>query len=135
MSACVVWIDSENATVFHLSETVGAQKKHVYSHTDNPIGAHHDNHKKNNAEHFFHKVALSIEQPIDELLIFGSGLAKNHFKTHLDKHHHHDLFQKLVGVEPLDHLTDNQILQASRVYFKKFNRYHNLDKLNNQSIG
>ena len=55
MSACVVWIDSENATVFHLSETVGAQKKHVYCHTDNPIGAHHDNHKKTMQSIFFIK--------------------------------------------------------------------------------
>ncbi len=90
MSACVVWMDSENAQIFQISN-LGVVKKTVHSHTDNPIGAHYENHKKNNAEHFFHKVAMSIE-PVEELLIFGAGVAKNHFKTHLEVHHHKDLF-------------------------------------------
>lgn len=121
MSACVVWIDSENAKIFKLSPD-GTIKNHIHSHTTHPIGRKHDAHKHNSEEHFFHEVAQSIGQ-VEELLVFGAGPAKNHFKNHLEKHHH--LISKhLVGVEPLDHLSDNQILEASRRFFKKYNTFN-----------
>lgn len=122
MSACVVWIDSENAKVFKITES-GVEKKELRGHTVNPIGARHDAHKHNAEEHFFHEVATAIGNT-EELLVFGAGVAKNHFKTHLEKHHHQQLAKHLVGVEPLDHLTDNQILEASRKFFKKFNTFN-----------
>jgi stalled ribosome rescue protein Dom34 len=122
MSACVVWIDSENAKIFKITEA-GIEKKELSGHTVNPIGAHHDNHKHNAEEHFFHDVAAAIGT-VEELLVFGAGVAKNHFKTHLEKHHHQQLAKNLVGVEPLDHLTDNQILEASRQFFKKYNAFN-----------
>ncbi len=122
MSACVVWIDSEHAKIFKLNVS-GVEKKTLHLNEATVKGAHHDNHKKNAEEKFFHDVANEIGA-VEELLIFGSGLAKNHFKTHLEKHHHDSLSKHLVGVEPLDHLTDNQILEAGRKYFKKFNTYN-----------
>lgn len=122
MSACVIWIDSEHAKIFKISAT-GVQKKELKHHTVNPIGAHHDNHKHNAEEHFFHEVATEIGQ-VEELLVFGAGVAKAHFKTHLEKHNHSQLSKSLVGVEALDHLTDNQILEASRKFFKKYNTFN-----------
>ena len=80
-------------------------------------------HKQEAEKKFFHEIALAIGAS-EELLVFGAGEAKTHFKTHLEKHHHTDLLKHLVGVEPLDHLTDNQILEAGRKYFKKYNTYH-----------
>jgi stalled ribosome rescue protein Dom34 len=77
MSACVVWIDSENAKIFKISAT-GIEKKVMHTHTVNPIGARHDSHKHNAEEHFYHEVALAIGQ-VEELLIFGAGVAKSHF--------------------------------------------------------
>jgi stalled ribosome rescue protein Dom34 len=122
MSACVVWIDSEHAKIFSIS-TSGVEKKMMKHHSVNPIGAHHDNHKHNAEEKFFHDVALAIGH-VEELLIFGAGMAKLHFKSHLDKHHHQQLAKHVVGVETLDNLTDNQILEASRKFFVKFNKFH-----------
>lgn len=122
MSACVIWIDSEHAKIFKIS-TSKIDKQTLKHHSVNPIGSHHDSHKHNSEEKFFHEVALAIGD-VEELLIFGSGLAKNHFKTHIEKHHHSQLAKHIVGVEPLDHLTDNQILEASRKFFKKFNTFN-----------
>ena len=122
MSACVVWIDSEHAKIFKISAS-GVEKKQMKHHDVHPIGARHDNHKHNAEEHFFHEVAKELGSP-EELLIFGAGMAKSHFKTHLEKHNHANLAKHIVGVETLDQLTDNQILEASRKFFKKFNTFN-----------
>ncbi len=122
MSACVIWMDSEHAKLFKISAT-GIEKKTLKHHAINPIGAHHDSHKHNAEEHFFHEVATAVGS-VEELLVFGAGMAKNHFKNHLEKHHHQQLAKHLVGVETLDQLTDNQILEAARKFFKKYNMYN-----------
>ncbi len=122
MSACVLWLDSEHAKIFKISSS-GIDKKVIKHHEVNPIGKHHDNHKHNAEEHFFHQVATAIGHT-EELLVFGAGMAKTHFKTHLETHHHEQLVKHLVGVEPLDNLTDNQILEASRTFFKKYNTFN-----------
>lgn len=122
MSACVIWMDSEHANIFKIS-AAGVEKKTLKHHSVPPIGAHHDSHKHNSEEHFFHEVASNIGS-VEELLVFGAGMAKSHFKTHLEKHHHAQLAKHLVGVEPLDHVSDNQVLEAARKFFKKFNTYN-----------
>ena len=122
MSACVIWMDSEHAKIFNISAS-GVEKKTVDQHTVNPIGARHDNHKHNAEEAFFHKVAEQVGMP-EELLVMGAGMAKTHFKSHLEKHHHEQLFNKVVGVETLDSVSDNQILEASRKFFKKHNTFN-----------
>ena len=118
MSACVVWMDSEHAKIFKISAN-GIEKKSLKHHETHPIGAHHDNHKHNAEERFFHEVAQAVGSP-EELLVFGAGMAKTHFHSHLKNHHHANLEKSLVGVEALDQLTDNQILEAARKFFKKF---------------
>ena len=122
MSACVVLMDSEHAKVFGIT-AAGITKKQFKQHDAAPGGAHQSHHKHNSEEHFFHEVAVAVGT-VEELLVFGPGLAKTHFKTHLEKHRHADLAKHLVGVETLDSLTDNQILEAARKFFKKFNTYH-----------
>ena len=122
MSACVIWMDSEHARVFKMTVS-GIEKKVLTLNAPKVKGSHHDTHKNNAEEKFFHDVALTAGQ-VEELLVFGPGMAKTHFKKHLEKHHHAGLAKHLVGVEPLDHLTDNQILESARKYFKKFNTYH-----------
>jgi stalled ribosome rescue protein Dom34 len=117
MASCVLWIDRENAKIFKLSSS-GVDKKEMKHHDIPPFGAHHDNHKHNAEEKFYHDVATAIGQ-VEELLIMGPGVAKTHFKNHLEKHNHKDLLGKVVGVEALESMTDNQVLEASRKFFKK----------------
>ncbi len=121
MSSCVIWIDSKHAKIFKLSPE-GIVKKELSHHEVPPIGKSHDNYINNAEEHFFHEVTQSLGQP-DELLVYGAGVAKLHFRNHLEKHNHKKLFEALVGVETLDSVTDNQILAASRAFFKKHHGY------------
>jgi len=122
MSACIVWIDSEHAKIFKIG-SAGVEKRDLKLHSPNHSNNHQDGHKQEHEKKFFHQVATAIG-PVEELLVFGAGTAKTHFKSHLDSHHKADLAKHLVGVETLEQLTDNQILEAGRKFFKKYNTYH-----------
>ena len=123
MFACVVWMDSEHAKLFKISGTGDIQKKELKLHGMKHSNSHQDAHRQHSEEHFFHEIAKEIGS-VAELVVFGAGPAKGHFKTHLEKHHHNELGKHLIGVETLDRVTDNQILEAARKYFKKYNTFN-----------
>jgi len=122
MSGCVVWIDSSSAKLFKITAT-GVSRSELSNSGPQHSNSHQDAHKQHQLEHFFEDVAQSVGR-VEELLIFGPGPAKDHFRNHLEKHHKHDLAHFIVGVESLDRLSDNQILEASRKFFKKYNQFH-----------
>lgn len=122
MPACVIWLDSDHAKLFNITND-GVKKTELKNKHHAHSNGHQDAHKHHEAEHFFHEIAELVGK-VDELLVFGPGVAKNHFKTHLEKHHHNELVKHLVGLEALDKLSDNQILDASRKFFKKYNQFH-----------
>jgi len=122
MSACVVWIDSEHAKLFKISAN-GIEKKEMKKHGAHHSNSHQDAHNQHQEEHFFKEVSSAVGK-IEELLVFGPGPAKAHFKNHIEKHHKNDILPHLVGVESLDKLSDNQILEASRKFFKKYNQFN-----------
>ena len=122
MSTCVVWIDSTHAKVFTITVS-GVKRKIVKLNVIQHSNGHHDRNMENAEEKFFHKVAMAIIDSPDRLLVMGAGPAKEKFKKHLDHHHHNDLFKILTSVETLSELSDNQILEASRNYFKKNHTY------------
>ena len=113
MGSCVVWVDSVHAKVFKLS-VAGVKRKIIHINAAHP----------GTEESFFHDVTSEIGAPPERLLIMGSGPAKNELKKYLQKFHYHDLLESLVGVEPLPEVTDLQILEASRKYFKKHSSYY-----------
>lgn len=121
MAASVVWMDTEHAKVFKISaDTVDKKevKLHGKSHSNNNQEAH-----KDHQEQIFFKEVCTTVGNVEELLVFGPGMAKTHFRTFLEKNHKNDLYKHLVGVESLDSMTDNQILEASRKFFKKFHQF------------
>ncbi len=59
MSACVIWMDSEHAKIFKISVD-GIDKKMMKQHSVDPSGSHHDSHKHNAEEHFFHEIATAV---------------------------------------------------------------------------
>ncbi|MFN7454188.1 MAG: hypothetical protein ACK5RO_05960 [Pseudobdellovibrionaceae bacterium] len=122
MSAVVVWMDSEHAKLFHVT-TAGVKKTELKKHGAKHSNSHQDGHHHKQEEQFFHEVAQAAGAP-EEFLVFGPGMAKTHFKTHLEKHNHKKLMGHLVGVETLEAMTDNQILDAARKYFKKYNQFN-----------
>ncbi|MCK6598901.1 MAG: hypothetical protein L6Q37_11090 [Bdellovibrionaceae bacterium] len=121
MAASVVWIDTEHAKIFKISSDK-VEKKEVKLHGKSHSNNNQEAHKDHQELQFFKEVAESIGH-VEELLVFGPGMAKTHFRTFLEKNHKNDLYKYLVGVEPLDSVTDNQILEASRKFFKKFHQF------------
>lgn len=119
MASIVVWMDSEKATVFKFSAS-GNDRSALKNH-------HHDHHthSKNDSpkqmENFFHEIIGKLKGA-EEILLMGPGLAKTHFKTHLESHHHQDLAKKVVGVETGDHPTDNQVQAFGKKFFKNFHQ-------------
>jgi len=123
MSDYVIWLDSEKALIFAL-KTTGIEKTHLEKggqehHTQNKKDSHTDAH----LETFFHELALKL-QDAGQFLILGPGLAKTHFKTHLEKHHHEGLAKKIIGMENSDHPTENQILETARKFFKSYDLFN-----------
>ena len=120
MSHYVVWLDSENARLFdYLNDTV--EKHHITRHEP-------EHHKQNprdvpkNSEHFFHQVCERLSDA-SHVLLLGPELARTHFQSHLTNHHHGELAKKIVGSEPLDHPTDNQVEAFARKFFKEHSRF------------
>lgn len=122
MSSCVIWLDSQNAKVFHVS-AAGVQKKELHRHGTSHSNGHVETHAKSEEEKFYHEVAQAVGHA-EELLVMGPGVAKSHFKTHLENHRHQDLMKHLIGVESLDSVSDNQVLEAARKHFKKFHQFN-----------
>jgi bisphosphoglycerate-dependent phosphoglycerate mutase len=116
MSAFVVYLDHEHAKVFKMipagSDQVKMDRREIRHHQNNEASKLKDHNK------FFHEVAGELGAA-SEILIVGHGTAKQEFVHHLENHHHADIKKKVVGVEAVDHPTDNQILALARKFFKK----------------
>ncbi|MEK6578144.1 MAG: translational machinery protein [Bdellovibrionota bacterium] len=125
MAAYVVWIDSREAKVFKLSPE-GTQIHHLHTHGkkhhSEPHGKQHATHHHPEWEILFKDVTQSIADA-KEVLIMGPGEAKTHLKTHIETHHKHDLAKTIVGMQTVDHPTENQILAESRKFFKSFDTF------------
>jgi len=123
MADYVVWLDSEKAHIFNLKPS-GVEKSHV----EKNVFDHHTINKKDHhgdpaQEHFFRDLAVKLKDA-EKILILGPGLAKNHFKTHLETHHTAHLAKKIIGLENSDHPTDNQILQAAGKFYTTYNLFN-----------
>jgi stalled ribosome rescue protein Dom34 len=120
MHPFVLWIDQDHAKLFRLTpgrtELRQFKRVQILHHTD----ADPENHR--NAEPFFHDIAHELRDA-KEVLILGPGLAKDHFVAHLDRHHHGELRRRVVGVETLEHLSNERILERSRQFFKLHDLY------------
>lgn len=120
MAQYFVWIDSSKAMIFNL-KPAGIEK----SHLDNASTVHENNHGHSDSatEHYYHSLAHKL-QDAKELLLIGPGLAKNHFKAHLEKHHHSNVAKAVVGVENCDHPTEPQMIAIARNFFKAYDQFH-----------
>jgi stalled ribosome rescue protein Dom34 len=125
MTNYVVWLDSEKAQIYNLT-TTGVIKSHLKKK-----GADHHTHDKkdhshdSNLEHFFRDLALKFGDA-EHVLLLGPGLAKTHFKAHLETHHVNGLAKKIIGIENSDHPTDNQILAEARKFYKTYDLFHSV---------
>lgn len=114
MSIYAINIDSQHAKVFCF---IGGEVSHRAYHRHEP--EHHTGHSvdaEKNSEHFFQEVTTHLTGA-SHLLLMGPGLGKEHFKSHLEKHHAQGLALRIVAVDTVDHPTDPQIVAHAREVF------------------
>jgi len=117
MKFSVVWMDRESAHIFHLSNDQMERKKVTVSHHE------HHTHKRDQFDvareepRLFKEVVAELKDS-DRLLVVGPGVAKHHFHAYLNEHQ--PFFgKKVVGIETVDHPTDNQIAAMARKFLEK----------------
>ena len=114
----VVWLDHTEARVIHLDETT-----HEGHHVKSPHGKEHLHHKRgsvgagNASEHadFFGLVVKALGDTA-EILVVGPASAKNEFVKHATAHDAR-FAKRVLGVENMDHPSENQLVAHARKFF------------------
>ena len=120
-----LWIDHKKAVIFTLANE-GAEIKRISSELKKNIpfsgGAQMesadvqgDNVLADHLDHFYDEVVNYICDA-ESILIFGPGEAKDELKQRLESR---KLYQRVVGFETADKMTDNQIVVKVRQRFLK----------------
>ncbi len=118
MPSTVVWLDHRTAKIFKL-----VPKEMETESVDRVETQGSVRHKEEMTEKYYHQLATRLNTATEVLLI-GPGTAKQDFMHHLEKHHHQNVAKKVVGMETVDHPTENQVLEKARKFFKKFDLYN-----------
>lgn len=119
----IVWMDSKEAHVFRFNaEDVEEERIKAHSpfrqvhHKAGVIGAGHSHLDRD----FFDRIIDGL-RGVHEWLLVGPSNAKNELLAHLDAHVPW-LKAQMVGVEPMDHPTDGELLDHARRVFKSIDR-------------
>ncbi|MGZ3239387.1 MAG: translational machinery protein [Burkholderiaceae bacterium] len=121
----VVWLDHKEAHVIHFTpeasenEIIKTHSTHPHLHTKSGIPG--SGHAAENVT-YFNDIANAIKGSL-EILIVGPGNEKLAFLKHLQKHQH-ELAEKVVSIETVDHPSDGQLLAYARKYFAKADLMH-----------
>ena len=121
----VIWIDHREAKVFSMNLTgasdewtVRPHDKHVHIH--HKAGTNSSSGKAPEDKHYFHSVAEAVADA-GEILIVGPGTAKQELRKHMSEHDP-KIAAKVVGVEPVDHPTDGELVNIAKKFFTKVDR-------------
>ncbi len=114
----VVWLDHSEAHVMHISPD-DIEKSVVH-----PSKPHHRLHSKNGTvgagrmaeDHTYYHAIVEALKGATEILVVGPAQAKLHLIKHIHAHDH-DMSDKVVGVETIDHPSDGQLVAYARKYF------------------
>jgi stalled ribosome rescue protein Dom34 len=115
----IVWIDHREARIFHFNRLEADRvvikphdpTRHIH-HKANSIGSGHAAED----QEFLHNAVKAIEDA-QFVLITGPANAKTELVKHI---HRHDpkLIDRIVGIESVDHPTDDALVDHARRYFK-----------------
>jgi len=115
----VVWLDAREAHVFQFNaEDVERQRikadmpAHKIHQKAGIVGSGHTHDSKA----YFDDI-IAVLSGATEWLVVGPGALKNEFATYVEKHAPR-LKSQLVGVEPMDHPTDGELIEHARRFFK-----------------
>ena len=119
----VLWLDHHEARIIHFNADDADSKRirpadpprHLHVKAGSPSGTHISDEPQ-----FYGDVAAALGDA-QEILVAGPSAAKMEFVRYLNKHGA-PASRHVVGVETLDHLTDNQLLAEARRYFARADR-------------
>ena len=117
-SHSVVWLDHLGAVLISLNGEEHSIQKiksgSTESHLHHRRGAVGSGHAASDT-HFFGAVTAALNS-VPEILVAGPGSAKLELIKYIHKHHH-DLVDRVIGIETVDHPTEGQLLKFARDYF------------------
>lgn len=119
----VVWIDHREAHVMHISPD------NIESSIVHPAKPHQHLHNKRGSDkggavgsgrapedqNFYHEVVEALKGA-QEILIVGPASAKLNLVKHIQSHDQ-QMVDKVIGVETVDHPSDEQLVVYARKYF------------------
>jgi stalled ribosome rescue protein Dom34 len=117
----VVWLDHQEAHVFHIGPesfteaSVLSAHPHRRLHRKSGPGAESGQRAKE--DHAYYEDVTTALSSSEEILIVGPAAAKLELVKHIHRRRH-DLVQKMIGVETVDHPSDRQIVAYARRYFE-----------------
>lgn len=120
MSALIIWLNTQEAKLFHLLPT-GVKTEKINLHKKaHHAEVHGKNHSREESDEgrFYHHLCEALEKDTStEWLVAGPGQGRKNFVSHLLKHHP-KLKNRIAGEQTMDALTDNQIVAEGRKFFK-----------------
>jgi len=128
-----LWIDHKNAIIVTLNQEKATTKiiecdieRHVHpsggGRSSTPYGPQdvvsESKWEGRYKQHFdrYYSDVIDYVRNANEILIFGPASAKDELKKAINKHK--DLVGRIVGVEPADKMTQNQIVAKVRKHFQ-----------------
>jgi stalled ribosome rescue protein Dom34 len=114
----VVWIDHSEAHVMHITpedvekSVIHPAKPHAHLHAKSGVVG---SGRQVEDSGYYHAVVEALKGA-QEILVVGPAKAKLQLIKHIHGHDH-DMADKIVGVETVDHPSDGQLLAYARKYF------------------
>lgn len=114
----VVWLDHSEAHVMHISpddvEKSVVQPAHPHLRLHTKSGIPGSGHRAEDT-HYYHAIVEALKGA-QEILVVGPAQAKLQLIKHIHTHDH-DMANKVIGVETVDHPSDPQLVAYARKYF------------------
>lgn len=119
----IVWLDHSQAHIMQINPSE-VEESIVHPATPHPHLHHHagtlGSGKLAEDPHYYQQIADALKG-VQEILVVGPAHAKLAFIKHLHKFDH-DMLDKIIGIETVDHPTDPQLVAYARSYFKAADR-------------
>jgi stalled ribosome rescue protein Dom34 len=112
----IVWIDTHEAHILRIeSEMLHVSTIHARG-SGEPEAEPDDEGRTDEESRFFHEVARALDVA-DEILVVGPSAAKLEFVSYMHKNEH-ARDPRILGVETVDHPTDQRLAAYAALYFK-----------------
>ena len=123
-SHVIAWIDHAEAHIIHFdrdsaeSEVIKTHATRRHLHVRSGING--SGHVPENVQ-YFDDIAGAL-QTAQEILLVGPGLEKLALMKHLTRFQH-EVAERVVSVETVDHPSDGQLLKFARKYFVRADQF------------